>query len=640
MTAFARHFLFLFLCLGPASALAQPDTTASTWLDTTLALPEVTVTAARFQTTLAKAPTRVTVLGPRALERSGASSVAELLSEQGGLFVKQYGPGQLATSSLRGAGAAQTLVLLDGHRIADPQLGQLDLSLLPTLLLSSVEVMHGAGSPLYGTDAIGGVINLRTLPAGTAPQVKMLGAAGAFGERRGGMMMSQRVGRWSGLILGEYETSEGDFPYVNEALFPPRQVQRTNADRQRTALYSSVGYRGERHDLRLSGWYTAAERGLPGLATTPPAGERQWDEHLRLWFDDRIGTSWGSLQLGGLLQRSALRYQNPSLDLDNTGRTLISSLEAEGRAAVSKRWVAAGALTAGYGQAAHPQLTNRARQGHVGLVAHGTGHYGRVLAYPALRADAYFLPDGATRSVISPRLSLNAGLAGPLRAKVSAGRVFRMPTFNDRFWQPGGNPDLQPEHGWNVDAGLFGAFGGGRAEVTLFASYLRDQIVWEPSGEGYYAPRNVGRTRTTGLEASYRWNLQAGSYRLGSNLFYTFTDARDRSDPEAPSFNEPLRYVPRQEVKSQLYAGWGPLAADLSARYTGRRYVATDGSQSLNPFLVVDAQLRLTHTLYDMRVQLALELENALDTDYAVLLHRPMPPRHVRLRLVLETNAD
>ena len=640
MMDLARSFLLLFLCFGPVSALAQSDRVPSTWLDTTLALPEVTVTAARSKTTLAKAPTRVTVLGPRALERSGASSVAELLSEQSGLFVKQYGPGQLATPSLRGTGAAQTLVLLDGHRIADPQLGQLDLSLLPTLLLSSVEVMHGAGSPLYGTDAIGGVINLRTLPAGTAPQVKMVGAAGAFGERRGGIMVSRRAGRWSGLLLGEYETSEGDFSYVNEALFPPRQVQRANADRQRTALYSSVGYRGERHDLRLSGWYTAAERGLPGLATTPPAGERQWDEHLRLWFDDRIGTSWGHLRLGGLLQRSALRYQNPSLDLDDTGRTLISSLEGEARAAVSRRWVAAGALTASYGQADHPELASRARQGHVGLTVHGTGHYGRVLAYPALRADTYFLPDGTARSVISPRLSLNAGLVGPIRSKVSAGRVFRMPTFNDRFWQPGGNPDLHPEHGWNVDAGLFGALGGGRAEVTLFASYLRGQIVWEPSGKGYYAPRNVGRTRVTGLEASYRWRLQAGSYRLGSSLFYTFTDARDRSSPEAPSFNEPLRYVPRQKVKGQLHAGWGPIAGGLGMRYTGRRYVATDGSQSLDPFFVMDVQLRLSRTLYGMRVQFALELENALDADYGVLLYRPMPPRHVRLRLVMETNAD
>ena len=629
-----RTFLLILLLLSlPTLLRAQSDTT--------YVLPDVTVTATRSTVNVAEAPMRVTVLDARTLEQAATSSVADLLASRTGLFVKRYGSGGLATPSLRGASASQTLVLLDGHRMANPQLGQLDLRTLPTLLLQSVEIMHGAGSPLYGTDAVGGVISLRTMSAREAPRLMMTGGYGAFGERRGGVMISEEVGAWSGLVLAEHETAANDFPYVNEALFPPREVHRTNADYERTTLYSSVGYRGGRHDLRLSGWYNAAERGLPGLATTPSSGERQWDEYLRLWADDDVRMPWGTLQLGGFLQQSALRYKNPQLGVDDTGRTLVTSVEAEAHTVFGAHWMGTGAVTGSYGRAAHPALAGSAREGHVGLLGHGTGQYGRLLLYPALRADTYLRTRDDPRLVLSPKMSLNGQLlpGRPLRLKASAGRTFRMPTFNDRYWQPGGNPDLRPERGWSFDTGLFWHPPYGQVELTLYLSYLRDQIIWEPSGQGHYVPRNVRRTRTRGLEASYRGRWAGGPNRhLDAGLFYTFTDARDRSDPASPTYGEPLRYVPRQEVKSYLQGRLGPVGLGLEVRYLGRRFVTGDGRQSLPPVVVMDGNMRLMQQVLGLRTRLTLQVENLLNADYAVLRHRPMPPRHLRLQLTVDFN--
>lgn len=623
---------------------ATQDTTARyTLRDTTVALPEVTVTATRTAVSPAEAPARVTVLSSKAIEQSGAASVAELLSERAGLFVREYGSGGLATLSMRGAAASQTLVLLDGHRIADPQLGQLDFSLLPTLLLESAEVMHGAASPLYGSDGMGAAVNLQTLRPNRTNQFKLLGSAGAFGERSAGALAAERQGPLSGLALVEYRTAENDFPYVNESLFPPQEVRRRNADREQLSLYSTLGYEGQEHRLRASGWYSSTERGLPGPATTPPSGERQWDESLRLWADDEMQTGWGQLRLGGLFQHSRLRYLNPAQEIDQTGRTLIGSLEGEARLPAGQRWLLSGGMEGSYSQARHPSLSASAQEWHTGAFASGIGSYGALTWHPALRADAYLLPEGSARLALSPKLGLNAQPFGGeiWHLKASVGRAFRVPTFNDRFWQPGGNPDLRPEHGWSADTGIFLDGTGRQAEVTAFAHFMRDQIVWEPGGEDYWAPFNVRRTRALGLEASLRQQWRPSDrFQMEGSLFYTLTDARDRSDPEASTFNEPLRYVPREQLKAFASAEAGPFALDLSARYTGRRYTTSDGTRALDPYVVLNAQARVAQTIGGARLQLALQVENVLNADYAVLQNRPMPPRHARLRLVIETDSN
>ena len=619
--------------------------------DTVLPLQRVTVTATRSPAvTTAEAPARVTVLGRQAIEETQSTSVADLLEARSGAFVRRYGSGGLATLSLRGAGASQSLILLDGHRIADPQLGQLDLSLLPTLLLESVEVMHGSGSALYGTDAIGGVVNLHTRTANSAPALELMAQYGAYGERSGSLLASGRDGAVSGLLLGEYRRAEGDFPYTSKVLLPPREVHRRNADRRRLTLFSTGRY--VEHGVHVQGgaWYTGAERGLPGTAATAPTGERQWDEALRFWAGSRLPTPWGPLHLGGLLQHKQLRYKNPQQGTDDTGRTLIGSLRAEMRTTAGRHWHLASGLTGGYGRARHPSLVENAHEWRTGAFARATGRYGPLLLFPMLRTDAYFPRDGETLVALSPKLGANLEAGsfdsktflgkGTLHLKASAGRAFRRPTFNDRFWQPSGNPNLAPERGWSADVGLALDQSHRQVEVTVFGRRMRDEIVWQPSKKGYYAPVNIRRVRALGLEASLRqqWQL-AERAALSSGIFYTFTDARNRSDPDDSAFGAQLRYVPFHQLKAQAHVAAGPFTLNVSGRYTGERYANSDGTRPLDPFAIVDAGLGLAQEVAGIQAELSLRVENVLNTDYAILQNRPLPPRHAQLQLTLGTGG-
>jgi iron complex outermembrane receptor protein len=249
------------------------------------------------------------------------------------------------------------------------------------------------------------------------------------------------------------------------------------------------------------------------------------------------------------------------------------------------------------------------------------------------------MPDSRTRLPVTPRLGLNwqPVAAWPsLRLKAHVARAFRVPTFNDRYWQPGGNPDLQPERSWGGDVGLRFDRPRGHAELTAFAQRRRDQIVWQPTGNGNWSPRNVDRVRALGLEASGErtWPLSSET-ALETGLTYTFTDARNRTDPASSSYGEPLRYVPRTQIKGHSTLTWGPATLTLHARYTGRRYVTSDGRQFLDPYVMAGTRLKLSRTIAGVQTALSLDIDNVLNTEYQSVDYRPMPPRHARIRVLM-----
>jgi len=225
-------------------------------------------------------PGTVQSLNEKTLREIGAQNMADVLEQKTFAFIKRYGSSGLASISLRGTGASHTGVLLEGFRVTDPQLGQLDFSLLPTLALSHVEVIYGAGSALYGSDGIGGLVNLH-LAEPRQTQASFLAEAGAFGYRRWGLRTAYGKAAHGSLIALEHTVDAGRFPYMDYAHIPPRNTYRENADRKQFSFYATTRMVHHTSQLNIGSWYVQAERGLPGPASTPPKGERQYDRAWR-----------------------------------------------------------------------------------------------------------------------------------------------------------------------------------------------------------------------------------------------------------------------------------------------------------------------------------------------------------------------
>jgi iron complex outermembrane receptor protein len=620
----AVRFLFFGagLSLLAWSAPAQPA-------DTTRTLPGVTVEAARVNTL--RLPGRLTLLDATVLETTAATSLATLLETRSGASVRSYGDGALATASLRGTSSNQTLVLLDGLRLSDPQSGQVDLSLLPTLLLESVEILHGAASARYGADGIGGVIRLHTRAATPGVQVRAAGDVGAWGARRTGVMASGMQGRRGLLFAAETNRADGHFPYRNTTLFPARLVRREGAGYARHTLFGRLQWQTTPTKLSVAGWYGQSDRGLPGPGNAPPVGARQADTHLRLWAQMETRLAGGTLHTSSLLQHTHLHFTQPSVGTDERAHTRTAALETAWQRPVTPRLLLGMGLAAGHEAAV---IDATVRQSRLGLFSHAVVEARRVLLYPALRMDAY-ASEGMTRTALSPGLGLNILLRSEtaLHLKANMGRAFRMPTFNERFWVPGGNPDLKPEQGWSADVGAAMQRSRLHVEASVFTARIQNQIAWHPSlarpGVQVWTATNVARVRTRGLEVSLsgtgRW------FRAG--LDYSYTRAEDRSTPGTAAFGHQLRYVPRSHLKAHASLGRASVGLDLSARLVGPRPLTSDGSQTLDPYQVLDAQLRWHHIWGRFHTTLQLGLDNTLDEAYSIIRFYPMPPRHLWVRL-------
>ncbi len=618
--------------------------------DTVYALPGIDVHTNRYAEFLEFMPARLTHISQAELSTTGARTLSEALVRSSPLFLRRYGAG-LSSPSLRGSNSSQTLVLLDGIPLVDPQLGQTDFSLVPSALLQEISVLHGPGASLYGSNSLGGVVMLesRHLPDASV-YAQATATAGPFRERGGELTLGARSRSVTGLFTLLHGGAEGDFTFTHPSLIPETTVRRRGADRTYTSLFAKADVRQKKGKTTLSFWHNHVERGLPGPSALPLRGERQWDRWSR-WMLNHVqvfGTRTLSLRAGA--HRASLRYKNPFLELDDTGNTTtftIHSLYTSPLPESGGHWQvgAEGAL----GTATHPSLSTSAREWQSSLYAMSSYPLGRLTVLPSVRLDYFAFPDDKNLVALSPNLGVNmrpfpgAGLF----VKAQGGKAFRKPTFNDRFWQPGGNPELAPEISWSYEAGISWRPErnqknlGVLSEVTFFSNHIQDQISWQPTPRGYWAPGNVAHVSSRGIEASLEWQRSlSGDVNVGGQVIYVASESKDRSDRSAPSYGQPLRYTPDRLLKVRFSTEkvWSRLRVgiDLFTRYTGRRYVTTDGADYLEPYWIVDSQLRVSRRAPSVKITLQALIENTTDREYEVINGYPMPPRIVRIRLILE----
>ncbi len=615
-----KHLALLIIVATLPFAAASAQVT-----DSTITLPQLTVTAARIPINIKDAPVRTQILDRRMLEESAAPTVANLLGSRTTLHVRSYG-GVLSSLSQRGSTASQVLVLLDGNPIVSPTAGQLDLSLLPLVLINSIEVISGGSSPLYGSNAVGGVINLRT--ASSSPTLMLRAGTGSWGHRDASIYAAGTLRSVSGMLSVDLYQSTGDFQYLNQGITPERFVSRKEADQNRQSILGSLAWKNSSSQVRFSGMYNDAERGIPNVNSATPDSARQWDESMRIWTDVTHDWHWGSLQTKAHVENAKLRYANPLWQIDDTGRYLDTGSDLSLRLTNIPNLDLITGFVAGYTNVRNPNLENDLREYRFAAYMSGIHTWNSVKVYPSARLDNY--QKDQTIWVFTPRLGVNIAFnsASTLNLKGSAGRAFRMPTFNDRFYQPGGNPDLRPEKGWSFDAGMVWTSPILQAELTAFSSHMTDQIVWQPvENEYFWSPANVLEVTNKGLEVSLKHEQRISpQLRINSNALWTYTHSEGTGE---------ARLVPRHQIKAFTDAQWRFLAFQVGARYSGIQLIADatmeSGVRELDPIFLADTQIRFHFSPVTVR----LLFDNILDNHYEFVPANPMAPRSVRLDLSL-----
>jgi len=509
----------------------------------TFELPEVVVPGKRPQAG-ATTPAYVTVIPRDELQRMGFLTLGDALKFVSEVYIRitgSSGPGGLQQASIRGSTPQQVLVLIDGVPLnATAQLG-VNLSTITLADVERVEVLRGPYSAIYGSGALGGVIQVITR-----------------GDARGSA--SGRVGSYSTvqseLRLGG-TSSMGAFGLGTQYL--STAGDRPNSDLTRwTTNARVISELGSGQSLTFTVNRTFRQSGDPGSTISPSPQARLDDGRTILSFTwTRQQSSPSRLQGRLWWLGDTLHNQNPSFSFVSDSEGSAFGAEWQSVEQLGSR----GELTWGieWQQARFRQMSASAF-GTSGFQSEGSTAAGYV-QYDAVLGEKTFAGIGARYDYhsiyggqLNPRLGLVHFLTPDLRLRASLGRTFRGPTFIELFFPGCSNPNLKPERAWSGDLGLEAAVSPAlTVRFNGFYTDATDLIV------GGCPPQNVGSARVAGVSVETVGRI---SDRWAVNANLTWSDGIDRSSGlpllRIPPFqaNMVLRYLPGQDTALSVVASY------------------------------------------------------------------------------------
>lgn len=573
-------------------------------------------------------------LDTSAISRLNALTLSDRLDRESGLFVKGYGPGSLSTISLRGTGAAHTALTWNGLYINSPMLGLYDFSLLPAWLLGDINIQSGGNGPLSGNGSIGGSIRINsqtTHQPGLAAE--LMSGLGSFGQYQYGGGFRYANGKVYTQTRIYAQTAENNFPFTG---IEGESRTQQHAQFRQYGFTQDLAFGKESNRVSLHAWALRNEREIPPHMLSSVSEQEQDDESYRLaakWSVIRKNFFW-HLRTGA--QQEKIHYRDPAADLDEPSK--VSSIQGEADAGIQLlpqlrittqlAWLHAAASVEAYqGTASQQQFSTAVKVLY---------EWKKIQSTIAFR-QAWF--DGKAVPLL-PSAALFIPFTKQLGFRAEAGMIYRVPTLNDRFWQPGGNPDLHPEKGLSSTAGLTGNFSykhwSFRYSAQVFLTQLNHALIWLPGTDGVYHAANIHAIESIGTDASLEASLQLGKWK-GSLRFmpvYTSSVITKTDASYSSALNKQLVYTPRILYKGQLMINYGQFGLQYFHQYTGYRYVTVDHSQFLDPFDVAEVFLSWEGKIFNNGITISGGIKNIYDNNYQVIAWRAMPGRSFQARIL------
>jgi vitamin B12 transporter len=580
--------------------VAAQDSAAETDTNAPVTMPPVVVTGTRIPTPPEVTASPVSVITREEIVQTQQRLVADVLRAETGMNIVRSGqPGANTTLFLRGANSSHTLVLVDGIRMNNGFNNAFDFSQLAVDNIEQIEVLRGPQSTLYGSEALGGVINIVTKRAAGPPAGSVQAEYGSFNT-------------W--LTRGSFAGREGRTWVSADASYASSDGERINSDFDALNLSARAGYDfSSKFRVSLLATYLNSDAGAPNDEFTNDPNDRfqneNWLVGLTLeadpapWWNAKVVFShahdrgeflqpppnppffFGDYASQTIAPRNTVDFQNIFAPADGH-KLLLGGTYDDAAAEYTDNFnaldenVTTFSAYAQYEYSPVDRLTLTAG-GRVddsdSFGTHGTYRFGSRYTVPR------------TETI--------------LRANVGTG--FRAPSIAQLYYPFFGNPALQPEESFGWDVGLEQPLAQKtvRLSVTFFHNDFTDLITG-------YPPENVDRARTLGLETAATWtprtnlNLRAG---------YTWLDSED--------LNTGLPLERRSEHSGSVSATWRilpQLAASLSALFVGERadsnYATWPATRvTLDGYTKLDAALRWQATKH---FEVYARAENLLDEDY------------------------
>jgi vitamin B12 transporter len=592
----ARLGLFSLACCAVLPAWSQ--TTAS-------ALKEVVVTATRTATRADELVSDVTVITRETIEASTARTLPELLARSAGLqFSSSGGLGKTSSVFIRGTENRHTILLVDGVRLGSATTGNPTWDNIPVDMIERIEVLKGPASALYGSEGVGGVVQIFTRKGSTGFHPYASLTLGSYGHREAAAGASGGQGAL-GYSVGVQSTHENGFSATNERV--PFGSFNPDADGFRQdAVNASMQYQINR-DWRVDAGLLHSE-GLSEFDDGPGQDSRSVvrSQVAHVGVKGRILASW----------QSELRLAEG----DDTDNAVVAAFPGDFRTQ-QRQWSwlntvdsPLGVVLAGLeqrvqkvsGTTAYAVTERTINSAFAGI----NGSSGNHSWQANLRRDDNSQFGGNTTGFVGYGYRITPAW----RVNASHGTSFVAPSFNQLYFPNFGNPLLQPERGRNTDLGLTWAAGGHEVKLVRFDNRIRGYMT------STTIPTNIPQSRIDGWTLSWAGRFDKLALRA----------ALDQLDPRNELTGQQLPRRARQQVT--LVSDWeqGAWRYGGSLVHVGQRFDDTANTAPLAPYTTLDfyADWRFAPAW-----SVQAKLNNATDKQYETALGYNQPGRSLFLTL-------
>ena len=602
-----QFFYLITIFLALTTALSAKST------DTQTLLP-ITVTATRTDTNTRLVSS--TLITREDIERLQVNTIEEALRGVAGVNISNSGGlGKQTAIFLRGTNSSQVLVMIDGIRVGSATVGTTAFEFMPIEQVESIEVVRGPRSSLYGSEAIGGIIHIRTRRGGdNGFQPTLTASTGSHGHHRYGGGVSGTYGdTWYNVNIN-HEQSNG-YDSCDSITFPnffACFVDEPDSD----------GFRNESGSARLghkfSDWLTVEGHALYSDGDTAFDGStfsgNQTDfVHQVFGGEAKIKPIdfWQlTLRGGESRDRQKFKFNGADTGAFNTERI---SLTVQNDFAISPDHV----LTLGYDYLddridSPTDFQQNARNNH-GYFGQYQGHIENHEIILGLRHD--------DNEQFGHHDTWNAAwgyqFTNGIEVSASYATAYKAPTFNDLYFPtfiiipgvlefPTSNPNLNPERSRSFELGIGGQHAWGHWSLNAYVTHIKDLIVLDSA----FIPQNIGKARIRGLE------LIAGGYFYGFEITSNLTLLNPENRGSGSNNGKLLPRRAEQVYRLDIDRRFGHFSFGGSFIAEGRRFDDAASTRRISGFVTLD--LRAEYEIIDGLIAQA-KVNNVLDKHYQTI---------------------
>ena len=642
VTVTGRFVLFFILVFPFKISKAQ----ATTNYKVKSVLGDVIVKANKLETELKDVPTKIDIIDEAKIKRTNGERLPEILKQSSSIFIKSYGiTPELQTLSINGLGTEHTLILLDGVRLNSFQNSQIDLSLIPLQNIERIEVVNNGVSSVYGSDALGGMINVVTknrslLTREKDYKINLSLTQGSFNKNAYSIGVEKQSKNLNTSIYYRKENSDGKFKYYFENGNKKILKERGNAAYSIYDVGLNLQYLiNSTNRIRFISLYSHQNKNVPGIeAGTPPPATKQFDKN---WNNILISENLISPKV---TLHTNLNYQNNYMNykvepyLNSSYKNIVYAVSPELR---YKDGIIR--LTGGY-NFTHAELKSNEledgikRNQHAVFLTSVLEIINSIKLFPSVRYD--YISD-IKQSAFTYKFGINYQ---PLKdvdfsIRGNTGKNFRSPSFNDLYWKTGGNRNLHPENSMNAEVGLYYAFNffiQGQINIGYTYIYAKDKIVWKPQSNGFWSPVNIAKS------VSEDFSVSLSTKREISKQFTAALDAGinilnskkiSEAYPGDITKGKFIPYVPLLSSNIALYLNYKFIELNLFYSNIGKRFSDYANTKRINPVSTAAGNIILTTKFWEITSKIKLEVNNIFNVNYQIISGYPMPLRNFQITI-------